>query len=266
MNTNDSSTKLTNAKSGTESPATTAVLTANPADETPMASDPAMALRPSEVVSKSKYNALKTGVFAKNCVLPWEDPAEHEAMLQAYLDELFPEGMMEEDLVAQVVQLEWIKRRVTKALIMPFVTDPFRGDMVKTGIKGWEAIEDYVRDQRQLNTPSNSKLDLDKHDKKKYDELVKSLAASTGSSPEIIIAKTAQLVSELSGDQTKPGSQEDAIFDRVLRPADLDQYLKQIGTLDARIDKTMARLVSTKEYKMRYKKHLAIDQSVGKAA
>ena len=81
-----------------------------------------------------------------------------------------------------------------------------------------------------------------------------------------MLEKTTQLVSELRGEQGKPASQQDAIFDRVLRPADLDQFLKQIGTLDARIDKTMARLVSTKEYKMRYKKHLAIDQSVGKAA
>jgi hypothetical protein len=49
----------------------------------------------------SRFNALRHGVLSVHTVLPWEDKAEYEALLNALVEEYAPHGPTEEHLVGK---------------------------------------------------------------------------------------------------------------------------------------------------------------------
>ena len=51
------------------------------------------------------------------------------------------------------------------------------------------------------------------------------------------------------------------ILERVYRPDDMDSYLKRSGSLDAKIQKAMARLVHAKEFQLRYGKKTVVAEA-----
>jgi hypothetical protein len=60
----------------------------------------------------ARFNALRHRVLSKYCVLPWEDGAEYEALLEAMVAEHKPQGPTEEHLVEELVGVIWRKRRL----------------------------------------------------------------------------------------------------------------------------------------------------------
>jgi hypothetical protein len=60
----------------------------------------------------TRFNALRHGVLSKHTVLPWEDEAEYETLLQSLVDEYHPEGPTEEHLVEELAGAIWRKRRL----------------------------------------------------------------------------------------------------------------------------------------------------------
>jgi len=63
----------------------------------------------------SRLNALRHGVLSVHTVLPWEDKAEYEALLNALVGEYAPHGPTEEHLVEEIAGVIWRKRRLRLA-------------------------------------------------------------------------------------------------------------------------------------------------------
>jgi hypothetical protein len=63
----------------------------------------------------SRFNALQHGVLSVHTVLPWEDKAEYEALLNALVEEYAPHGPTEEHLVEEIAGVIWRKRRLRLA-------------------------------------------------------------------------------------------------------------------------------------------------------
>jgi len=62
--------------------------------------------------SRSRSNALKHGLLAKDIVLPSEDEQEFEGLRRALITELRPEGTLEGQIAERVVACLWRLRRV----------------------------------------------------------------------------------------------------------------------------------------------------------
>lgn len=62
--------------------------------------------------ASARLNALKHGVLSQFTVLPWEDGAEYQALLEALVAEHKPQGPTEEHLVEEVAGAIWRKRRL----------------------------------------------------------------------------------------------------------------------------------------------------------
>jgi hypothetical protein len=60
----------------------------------------------------ARFNALRHGVLSKYCVLPWEDSAEYDTLLEALVAEHNPQGPTEEHLVEELAGVIWRKRRL----------------------------------------------------------------------------------------------------------------------------------------------------------
>src|SRR5215472_7544810 len=59
-----------------------------------------------------RFNALRHGVLSVHTVLPWEDKAEYETLLNALVNEYAPHGPTEDHLVEEIAGVLWRKRRL----------------------------------------------------------------------------------------------------------------------------------------------------------
>jgi hypothetical protein len=64
--------------------------------------------------ARSARNALQHGLCSAEAVIPGEDPAEYDALAQAFLDELQPCGILELSQVRQMIAAEWRMRRIQR--------------------------------------------------------------------------------------------------------------------------------------------------------
>jgi hypothetical protein len=64
---------------------------------------------------RSRYNAVKTGIFAQDLLLKNESRAAYDLPLRGYHERFRPEGMDEMDLVENLAVIAWRKRRLFRA-------------------------------------------------------------------------------------------------------------------------------------------------------
>jgi hypothetical protein len=63
----------------------------------------------------ARFNALRHGILSRYTILPWEDGAEYDALIEALTAEHSPQGPTEEHLVEELVGIIWRKRRLRQA-------------------------------------------------------------------------------------------------------------------------------------------------------
>src|SRR5690349_2350887 len=61
---------------------------------------------------RSSQNAIKHGLTSQTLVLPSEDPADFQRLLDSYLQQLRPTGPVQLDLVHQIVASKWRLNRI----------------------------------------------------------------------------------------------------------------------------------------------------------
>jgi hypothetical protein len=64
---------------------------------------------------ETRFNALRHGILSRYTVLPWEDQADYQALLAAFIAEHAPVGATEEHLVEELAGIVWRKRRLRLA-------------------------------------------------------------------------------------------------------------------------------------------------------
>jgi len=60
----------------------------------------------------SRFNAVQHGVLSAHTVLPWEDEAEYEALLNGLVKEYAPCGPTEDHFIEEIAGVIWRKRRL----------------------------------------------------------------------------------------------------------------------------------------------------------
>jgi hypothetical protein len=65
--------------------------------------------------NRTKYNALKQGIFSKAVVLEGESRHDFDALLNGLCDDFQPEGTLEGILVEKLAMLLWRERRLIVA-------------------------------------------------------------------------------------------------------------------------------------------------------
>ncbi len=63
----------------------------------------------------SRFNAMRHGVLSVHTVLPWEDKAEYETLLNGLVEEYAPHGPTEVHLIEEIAGVIWRKRRLRLA-------------------------------------------------------------------------------------------------------------------------------------------------------
>src|SRR6516225_5867500 len=70
--------------------------------------------------AKKIHPALKHGGYAATALLPGEDPAAFDKLLEGLIAELAPTGALEEDIVSTIARLVWRKQNLATYRIAAF--------------------------------------------------------------------------------------------------------------------------------------------------
>lgn len=209
--------------------------------------------------SQTRPNALKHGIYSEQVVLPWERVDEFEPILRSYQDELNPEGALENDIVGQIAQLQWFKRRLLRHHKMQLVTHPHAGELAGVADQGYPAVEQFVCEGRIANTANagNKGVLLSPSQLEAVIDRMVAQAKNGGGVPDSTKApepKPVKAIVKDLKDRLEMEAASECILDQVYRPQAMGRLVRELGSLDSRIDKAIGRLVTIKEYKARYGK------------
>jgi len=236
---------------------------------------------------KSSKKATSHGAYSAQVVLPWESESEFNDLHQAFVEQLNPDGEDEEGLVFDLVCLRWKKRRLNFGSQLAFRRAPDARKLTDAGQKGgWEAIADYLAPSAQ-NADNLRAMVFDSakkcSDSSTYvcDRIAKlapmigapastPASAAQGSMPAgateppsetsadqmagltALLKMLAICSADLAGALRQLEDNNGRLCELAYHPEIFERELKIHAMLDKQMEKTMARLVMTKEYKKMY--------------
>lgn len=103
--------------------------------------------------SASRFNALKHGIDAHSVVIPGEDPAEYQALADAYQRQYRPESASECFHVATMLRAEWQRMRLDRVetdLTRKLLAENPGQSLADALLSGSPAAKLLIRTQRQI--------------------------------------------------------------------------------------------------------------------
>ena len=200
-------------------------------------------------------NALVHGLYAKDVLLPWDSKEDFERLHEDLKAEFCPHGRAEEEAVLDLAFLHLDKQTIRRMRQSAVLNDPFTQDIVQTQRKSWSGIRKRLRagakDMRNLQNMAEeqfSKFRLD------VERLQRKLEQSTDREEikvlESKIAASLHLMSEyLTPLLQQQGPNAEQAFDNMYAPESMEKIVRLEAAIDARLAKTMGRLIGLKEFK-----------------
>ena len=203
-------------------------------------------------------NALKSGFYSTELLLPWESKEEYEALLKQYLNDFFPDCRYEQDAVEEMVFREWKERRLQRAHKMKHSVDVVARDLTKA-LCGNATAEDLERHVRDLVVAKTQADPLTMQVKAKTKELLDALDGmaanvkqpSESPSPQVGVDNAAS-TNNRAGDESISRMVTRRVVEQTFQVVDMEKLLKLQGANKAQSDKAFARLVRMKEFRRQY--------------
>jgi hypothetical protein len=219
--------------------------------------------KPKSVVEKrrpSSLNALCHGVYASDYVLPWESPAEFDQLVDGLRAEFKPTGTLECDLVLDLARNRQLKHRLVRAAQIAALRHPSAEQLSESGKHGLKALRKVLR----TGTENQAELrERATYMRRRCDEEVLSMCEKLSALPykgdaakvrkiegaiDRLKKFKAQQILPLIDALSRIDSAE-RCFEEAYLPEVLERIVKLESIVDARLDKTLGRLIALKEYK-----------------
>ena len=104
------------------------------------------------MITNKTDNALTHGLYARESVLPWENPQAFAALHELIREELNPQGILEENAVLEVAELHWRKQRLSMSYLLPFHKSAPAPELVQAAQSSLPALAAYLA-QAPQSTP-----------------------------------------------------------------------------------------------------------------
>ena len=219
---------------------------------------------PSLVSKKAgNKNALFHGIYSDEIILPWESPVDFEKLHSSLKDEWNPSGCSEEQAVFDLAHCTWIKWRAAKFAALRFHRAKFGKGFLKPGETTWQdiikheqevpkAAEDALSEVQKLLGAMNDLLETHRNFSRDFKSTG---GADTQSEITAILTDLRKTIDVNTGmvstinTLAAVSSMHFVLFNLAYQPETIEQDIKVMAAIDARIDKILRRLTSLKEYK-----------------
>ena len=196
-------------------------------------------------MSKNSKNALTHGVYAREGILPWEDPKAFDDLHQEIRRDLNPSGYLEEQTVRDIAMVHWRKRRLAISYALPFYKNKVTPELMEAAKGGIAGLAAYVADPAQRGTIMVSTEDMLRTFKANPD-LVEAYRNLLKTAPP---AKDAATQLDEPSENNRITAE---IVEQAYDPVTLEKNLKIEIMMDNRIKSLMGTLVLQKTYQGMY--------------
>jgi hypothetical protein len=222
-------------------------------------------------VQERKKNALVHGMYTEDLILEWESEDDLIKLRNDLWAELRPEGCLEEETAAGIVNLAWTKRRVMRTAQLGFRRDPFAIEARRSNAKSLDDLVQLIGSatggEAKLSEAARESLVALKAAMQKITDIkMVTVAGHSQAGPPKEAFEAAQraglateYVEKILNEQVFPRMLEleeaskspgaASVYEKAYSHEHLEKTLRVEAALDARIDKLMGRLVNLKEYK-----------------
>ena len=90
-------------------------------------------------------NALRTGAYSRDTLLPWENAADYEKHRADILVDLQPEGKIQIGIASDYAENRWIRERTRHMTAVATRRHPFGEALEKSGARSWQDVLEIVR-------------------------------------------------------------------------------------------------------------------------
>jgi sucrose-6-phosphate hydrolase SacC (GH32 family) len=102
-------------------------------------------------MEKTSKNALQSGVYSRDSVLPWESAAQYEKHRSHILDDLRPRGYLQTSIAADIAQNRWVRQRAQRMTEVAMRRHPFSEVLERTAPRSWDEVLSVVRKHQADN-------------------------------------------------------------------------------------------------------------------
>jgi hypothetical protein len=196
----------------------------------------------------NKFNAFKTGIYARGSLLPWENAAERERLSVGIRKSYQPVGTIEEGIVANIVENRWQRERQDQTTAIATHRHAFGLALEKSGAKTWPDALGIVREHNIGHENALQSLAVSMEQIAKNGIRVDEQRADAGEFKKLA-RKTANGVIRtykiLASIQTALDGERE--FFREYWPNHIEQRIRVENSLDAQFDKLIGRLERVQE-------------------
>jgi hypothetical protein len=192
---------------------------------------------PTMASKRGNRHALRHGLYAREAVLPWEEEEAFAALHRSFVDELNPDGPLENEVVREVAELHWRKQRLALGYLLPFYREMPPPELADAAKDGLIALASYLADTAHRSPGTIVAT---------HSQILDFIKGRKGDANSAVNQPNASAI--LQSPDTSPRNIVELAYD----PATIEQRLKIETAIDNRIAKIMARLVGLKEYKRMY--------------
>jgi hypothetical protein len=205
-----------------------------------------------------KRGPIVHGMYAKDFLMPWEDPNEFAAVHQELVREYHPVGMSEEETIFHVALLFWKKRRLSMLHTTTALRDSGTQAILATGETSWHDINRALRKQARRDRGVITELsDTFIEALKQLTRLEKRVRQELGTEQPTALSELMNEGISIMKEKILPAVRRirkmpdvgDAL-DRQFISEDLEKVVRLEAAFDAQIAKALSRLVGIKEFKM----------------
>ncbi|MFZ0846879.1 MAG: hypothetical protein WAM62_13900 [Pseudolabrys sp.] len=235
---------------------------------------------PNPAAPKPKQ-ALVHGIYASDNVLPWESEEDFERLYNDLRTEWDPTGRTEEETVLALARLHWLKHRLMRSTHLAFHRDPFVAELEKSGAKSWTDVANSLKKEGLIEDDLMDEVRETLEALRAATKLASSQMTASDQASQDTFTKVetvehlfqkmmpvyGKLYDRCYGRKTRTERGDDLYLDvkttveKAYHPDYLEKIIRLDASIDTRIDKTLSRLVSIKEYKRLIKpaanKHIA---------
>lgn len=97
-------------------------------------------------------NALKSGIYSRHVLLPWEDPEQLTALYNELLRTYNPTSFTQEAVVIDIVKDEWRKRRVEISEMLASHKGAVTPELIEAARGGIVTLAAYIENNRASQT------------------------------------------------------------------------------------------------------------------
>lgn len=188
-------------------------------------------------------NALKTGVYSRDTLLPWEEEAEYEEHRTEIFDDYLPVGKIQSGIVGNMADNRWLRERLRRSTAIATRQHSYGRELEQSGVRSWQEAQKFLSEREDEHRKLFRNID---ESMRQITIMLEDLSEESEDAEIVKYAKRIRKGFQDNGtllDEIARALNDEREFFQEYSPKKLQKRILLENALDAQFDKMRARLI-----------------------